>query len=56
MGAATTVTAETVDGSQTAEETFELTIGAAADACSCNEFETHIMVVQSLALRPLFSF
>ena len=40
------ISVETVDGSQAAEETFELTIGVAADECSCNEFETHTMVLQ----------
>ena len=40
------ISVETVDGSQTAEENFELTIGTAADACSCDEFETHTMFLQ----------
>ena len=40
------ISVATVDGSQTAEENFELTIRAADDACSCDEFETHTMVLQ----------
>ena len=40
------ISVETVDGSQTAEDTFELTIRTADDACSCDEFETHTMTLQ----------
>ena len=40
------ISVETVDGSQTAEQSFELTIWVAPDSCSCDEFETHTMVLQ----------
>ena len=40
------ISVETIDGSLGAEEHFELTIGTAVDACSCDEFETHTMVLQ----------
>ena len=40
------ISVATVDGSQMAEESFELTIGTAPDACSCDEFKTHTMVLQ----------